>query len=297
MHTPQLPGFQLVRKLGGGRSFRVWEAAAEGAQESVAVKFPRRSALEKASTIILLRREARAARLVQHPRLIRVLESNFDGDLPFLVMEYMPGESLKDRLGRFGRLSIRRAIWIARQIAEGLAAMHRVGLVHADIKPGNVLLSPRTEVKLIDMGFAHRRGENQKLVDAGFTIGTANYLAPELCVQPVREGPPADLFALGATLFECLTGKVPYPAETAQDAIRLRKRRRALDLTDFRGNWPECVVRAVRSLLAREPYERPTAAAAVRELVRIEVDLMSRKPAPTPAGRSLSLFPLGRLWK
>jgi serine/threonine protein kinase len=290
MEPPCLPGYRLLRPLGGGKSFKVWEARAEDDGDTpVVAKHPRRAALEKASTVILLRREARAGRLVEHPRVVRVLHSCFDTDPPFIVMEYVAGESLKERIARFGRLSTRRAIWTARQVAEGLSALHRAGFVHADVKPGNVLLDAKGEAKLIDLGFAHRRGENRKLVEAGFTIGTANYLAPELCIQPVREGPPGDVFALGATLFECLTGRVPYPADSVQEAIRLRKRRRALDLSDYRGNWPPRVVEVVRAMLAREPRERPTAASLVRELVRIEVDLMAEKKRVLAPGRMLSL--------
>jgi len=275
MNPPSLPGYELLRPLGSGKNFLVWEARTEVA--TVAVKFPRSSALQKASTLVLLRREARAGRLVRHPRLVRILDASLCQPPYFVAMEYVPGESAKERLQRFGRFSTRRAIRTARQVAEAITALHKAGFVHADVKPGNVLVQESGDAKLIDLGFAHRRGENRKLVEAGFTIGTANYLAPELCIQPVREGPAADVFALGAMLFECLTGRVPYPARTAEDAIRLRKRRRALDLSDYRGNWPPRVVELVRAMLAREPHDRPTASMLVRELVHIELALISAR--------------------
>ena len=283
----------MLRPLGGGRSFLVWEAEAEDGTP-VAVKFPRESALEKPSTLVLLRREIRAAHFVQHPRLVRVLDSSFEEPPYFLAMEFVPGETVKERLKRYGRFSTRRAVWLARQVAEALGAMHRAGFVHADVKPGNVLIAENGEAKLIDLGFAHRRGENSKLIAAGFTIGTANYLAPELCIQPVREGPPADVFALGAMLFECLTGRVPYPAETVEEAIRLRKKRRALELSDYNGNWPERVVNVVRSMIAREPQERPTAAGLVRDLVGIEMDLIAAQQTEPRPGRRLA-FPFSLL--
>jgi len=285
MQPPLLPGYEMLRPLGGGKSFLVWEARND-ADAPVAVKVPRASALDRASTLVLLRREVRAGHLVRHPKLVRIIDSRLDDEPFFVVMEFVPGETVKERLHRFGRFSPRRAIWMARQVAEALAAIHAVGLVHADVKPGNVLVRESGEATLIDLGFAHRPGENRKLIEFGFTIGTANYLAPELCILPVREGPAADIFALGAMLFECLTGKVPYPADTVEEAFQQRKRRRPLDLSDYRGNWPPRVVEAVRAMLARVPEERPTATETVRELIEIERELVdARKQRRTPGRR------------
>lgn len=279
MEPPCLPGYRLLRHLGGGRLFHVWEARPAGSETSIVVKLPRPDALENPSTLVLLRREARAGRLVKHPRLVRILESSITEPPFFLAMEFVPGETVKDRLRRFGRFSTRRAVRTARQVAEALAAMHRVGLIHADVKPGNILVRESGEAKLVDLGFCHRRGENRKLIAAGFTIGTANYLAPELCLTPVIEGPPADVFALGATLFEMLTGRVPYPAKSVKEAIGLRKRRRALDLSDYRGNWPPKLVPVVRAMLGREPFERPMAAELVGELSHLETEFPLSRPS------------------
>ena len=287
MHPPHVPGYRLLRLLGGGKSFQVWEARPVDDVVPVVVKLPRPVAEERASTLILLRREARAGLSVRHPRLVRVLAAKLDESPPFVVLELLPGESLKDRLARAGRLAVRKAIWTVRQVAEAVAALHRTGLVHADIKPGNVILNARGEATLIDLGFAHKRGENRKLFEAGFVIGTANYLAPELCIQPVKEGTAADIFARGATLFECLTGRVPYPAETAKQAMRLRMKREPADLAGVPGKWPRRVVALVRAMLRRDPRERPVAAAVVRELVRIEVELMRSHKSPRPAVRGL----------
>ncbi|MFO0801773.1 MAG: serine/threonine-protein kinase [Gemmataceae bacterium] len=287
MEPPLLPGYQMLRPLGGGKSFLVW-AARDDNDNPVAVKVPRHAALDRASTLVLLRREVRAGELVQHPKLVRIIDSRLEDEPLHVVMEFVPGETAKDRIRRFGRFSPRRAIWMARQVAEALAALHAAGLVHADVKPGNVMVRESGEAKLIDLGFAHRPGENRKLIDAGFTIGTANYLAPELCILPVREGPAADIFALGATLFECLTGKVPYPADTVEEAFQQRKRRRPLDLADYRGPWPARTVDAVRAMLARVPEERPTAGEAARELLAIERELVETRKHRKVAGRRLA---------
>src|SRR5205814_560276 len=131
--------YRFLRYLGGGKLFEVWEARPDDDIIPVVIKVPRPGALDRASTLTLLRREARAGRFVRHPRLVRVLRFRVSDEPRFLVLEYVHGESLKDRLDRNGRLSVRRAVWVVRQVAEAVAALHRAGYVHADVKPGNVL--------------------------------------------------------------------------------------------------------------------------------------------------------------
>jgi serine/threonine protein kinase len=284
MDLPSIPGYRPLRYLGGGKIFQVWEARPDDDTVPVALKVPRPEAAGRQTTLTLLRREARAGLRVRHPRLGRVLRAHLSEPPYAVVLELVPGRSLKDQLKRRGRLPVRSAVWVARQAAEGLAALHRAGLVHADVKPGNVLVSVRGEATLIDFGFTHRPGENRKLTQIGTVIGTANYLAPELCVQPVREGPAADVFALGVTLFECLTGRLPYPADSVGEAMKLR-RRKPVDLTDVPGPWPSRVVEVVRAMLSRDPRDRPLAAGVVRELIRAEIELLGhRSPAVARAG-------------
>lgn len=284
MDSPAPPSYELIRTLGGGRNFLVWEARSDSG-EAVALKAPRDLATEKASTLVLLRREARAGQAVRHPRLVRVLDFSVIDEPYYIAMELVPGETVKERLRRYGRFSPRRSIRMARQVAEALAALHAAGFVHADVKPGNVLIRENGEAKLIDLGFVHRPGENRRLIENGFTIGTANYLAPELCIQPVREGPPADIFALGAMLFECLTGRVPYPAKTVDEAIRQRKRRRALNLSDYRGHWPAEAEVIVGAMIAREPSERPTAARVAALLLELERRMATDEARRLPGRR------------
>ncbi|MDB5309271.1 MAG: serine/threonine protein kinase [Gemmataceae bacterium] len=282
MHPPSIPGYRPLRYLGGGKLFQVWEARPDDDVVPVVLKTPRPEAAARKTVLTLLRREARAGLRVRHPRLGRVLRAHLAEPPHAVVFELVLGESLKDQLRRVGRLSIRSAVWVARQVAEGLAALHRAGFVHADVKPGNVLVTPTGATKLIDFGFTHKRGENRKLTESGIVIGTANYLAPELCLKPVREGPAADVFALGVMFFECLTGTVPYPAQTAAEAIQLRQKAEPTDLTDVPGKWPARVVEGVRAMLRRDPRDRPVAATVVRDLVRTEIELL-RRSSPAAA--------------
>ena len=282
----EIPGYKLLRFLGGGSLFEVWEARPVDDIIPVAIKVIRPEAVESQSALTLLKREARAGTVVRHPRIARVLKSNFADPPHFVVSELIPGLSLKDRLQRSGKLGVGYAVWAARQAAEGLAALHKAGLIHADIKPDNLRLTGEGELKLVDFAFTHRLGENRKINGSRFVLGTANYAAPELCRFPVTEGPAADIFSLGTVLFECLTGRKPYRTATSAEALRLRRSVAPADLADERVEYPERVVEVVRWMLQRDPRDRPTAKGLVRELVRIEVELMRGRRVYSASGIS-----------
>src|SRR5262249_20498043 len=141
----------------------------------------------------------------------------------FLVMDLLGGESLRRRLRRDYRLDVPTAVWGARQTADALAALHRAGFLHGDVKPDNIRLVDDRTTRLIDLGFAHRLGENAAFLRDGYVLGTANYLAPELCDFKSEAGFSSDIFSLGATLYEMLTGTLPYPAGSLGQTIRRHK--------------------------------------------------------------------------
>src|SRR5262249_39570417 len=138
----------------------------------------------------------------------------------FLVMDLLPGESLRRRLRRDYRLEVPTALWIVRQTAEGLAALHRAGFMHGDVKPDNVRLLAEGHAILLDLGFAHRPGENASLLAQGYILGTVDSLAPELCQPEPADDYASDLFSLGVMLFEMLTGQLPYPTGTVEQTLR-----------------------------------------------------------------------------
>jgi serine/threonine protein kinase len=283
MRPPKLPGYRLTRYLGGGPLFVVWEGRPAEEPIPLAFKFIRADADDRHVARILLAREALAGLLVRHRRLVRVVRQHLDADPPFIALEYVPGENLRDRMKRTGRLDVRSAVWVARQAAEGLAALHAVGFIHADVKPGNVLVDSTGTARLIDLGFAHRPGENVELLKEGFIMGTANYIAPELCRKPQIDTPAADVFSLGVSLFECLTGRLPYPAATSEEALRKRRRAKPIDIAAVPGDWPDRVVELVRAMMAPNPRSRPLAARVVRDLVQIEIDEIRRAGRPSKA--------------
>src|SRR5438067_9479134 len=199
---PRLPGYELFQYLGGGPLTAVYAGRDCATDEVCAVKVLREDWEDQPTAVKLLQREARAGLKVRDPRLVRLLHAHVTRAPYFLVMELLPGESLRRRMQREYRLKLPVALWVARQTAEALAALHRAGFLHGDVKPDNVRLVSDGAAVLIDLGFAHHPGENDALLRQGYVLGTANYLAPELCRPRPHGGAASDLFSLGVTLFE-----------------------------------------------------------------------------------------------
>jgi eukaryotic-like serine/threonine-protein kinase len=274
---PQIPGYELEKSLGGGSLTCVYAARELGTDVACAVKLLRPDWENDATGLKLLQREARAGLRVRHPRLVRILDAHVTRAPYFLVMELLDGESLLRRLRRDYRLDVPTALWIARQTAEALAALHRAGFVHGDVKPDNVRLIGDGNAVLIDLGFAHRPGENESLLSQGYVLGTLNYLAPELCAAKPDAEQASDMFSLGVSLFEMLTGSLPYPPGTLQQTMRRHSCDPPADIRRYNDTLPPGLSTLVDRLLAHKPADRPKAAMVVQQLISLEISAMGRR--------------------
>ncbi len=273
---PRIPGYQLIRRLGGGPLTSVFAARDVDTDADCAVKVLRADWEDAETGIKLLQREARAGLGVRHPHLVRVLHAHVTAPPYFLVMDLLPGESLRRRLRREFRLPITEALWILRQTAEALAALHAAGFLHGDIKPDNVRLIDDGTAMLIDLGFAHRPGENAAFLRAGYVLGTANYLAPEQCDPLPTEALSSDLFGLGVMLFELLTGRLPYPSGSLRQTFRRHRCDPPADIRRSVPNLPSSLVALVERLLAHRLEDRPSAASVVQQLIKLEIAALRR---------------------
>jgi serine/threonine protein kinase len=276
---PRVPGYELLQPLGGGPLTAVYSARDRSQGSPCAVKVIREDWEDLPTAIKLLQREARAGLAVRHPHLVSLLYAHVTRPPYFLVMELLPGESLRRCLRRDGVLQVVDAAWIARQTAEALAALHQAGFAHGDIKPDNVRLVGERHATLIDLGFAHRPGENAHLVKKGYIVGTANYLAPELCRFDEMAGTKSDVYSLGVMLFEMLTGRLPFPSGTVHDTFCRHLHDEPESLVRHAGRLPAALVRLVGRMLAREPAERPTTRAVVEQLLAVEAAFGRRRRA------------------
>jgi Protein kinase domain len=204
--------YELGPVLGEGGMARVYRGVDRQLRRPVAVKVLAAPFDRDHSFLERFRREARAAAGLSHPNIVAVFDSGSDDGTHFIVTELVEGETLADRLGRDGPVPPAEAIAVAVDIARALAAAHERGLIHRDIKPGNVMVLPDGRVKVVDFGIARAAGSDT-LTGTGVVLGSTAYVSPEQAGgQPVDER--ADLYALGCVLYEMLTGRVPFRADT-----------------------------------------------------------------------------------
>jgi serine/threonine protein kinase len=202
--------YRLEHQIGAGATARVWLAFDVVLERRVAVKMLEEPIGGESEHIERFRREARAVAQIQHPHIVTVLDSGEHDGMPFIVLEYVEGETLKERIRRVGRLTVTEAVAFTIEIARALDAAHGRGIVHRDVKPQNILLDSEGGAKITDFGIA-RSGNEDGLTVGGRVLGTTDYVSPEQALGYEVTG-QSDLYSLGVVLYESLTGTVPFRA-------------------------------------------------------------------------------------
>jgi serine/threonine protein kinase len=282
MAVPKIPGYELLSCLGGGMMTSVYSARALDGDSPCAVKLLRPDWQDQPVAIKLLQREARACLSIsqgggRHKHLVQIQTAHVTCPPYFLVMEMLAGESLRRRIRRDYRLDVPTALWIVRQVAEALAVMHRKGFIHGDVKPDNIRVVADGQAILLDLGFAHRPGENASLLEAGYVLGTVNYLAPELCGSEPQDDFRCDIFSLGVTLFELLTGQLPYAAGTTSEILQRHQSEQPRDIRSLNAAIPARLADVVGRMLMHDYRQRPRAVALVGELINLEIATLGQR--------------------
>jgi len=217
--------FRLEEKIGSGGMSSVYRAFDPTLERWVAIKLMHRDISSDPDQLERFRREARAVARLNHPHVVTVIDAGEDDGAPYIVFEYIEGETLKERIRRLGRLPVSEAVAYAIEIARALACAHAHKLVHRDVKPQNVLLDGDGRAKVTDFGIA-RSLEAQGLTATGRVLGTTDYVSPEQALgHEVTE--QSDIYSLGIVLYEMLTGEAPFKADT-QVAVAMKHVREPL---------------------------------------------------------------------
>lgn len=263
--------YELTYPVGRGGMGQVWAGFDERLDRPVAIKFLRQLEVpedERETAGKRFRREARATARLDHPGVPAVHDLGIHGEDLFLVMQLVPGIVLADHIAEQERLPVSEAASIAAQVCSVLVAAHAASLVHRDLKPQNLMITPAGVVKVLDFGVAALLGpaEASRLTVTGRTLGTPAYIAPEQA-QGGPVGPAADLYALGCILFEMLGGNPPYEAANAPDMMRRHIDAPIPIITEYRSDVPDDLAHLIYCLLAKDPAERPASAGEVRQLL------------------------------
>src|SRR4030081_258243 len=226
--------YRLEARIGAGGMSTVYRALDETLQRQVAIKLLNRAVSPDSAQLERFRREARAVAQLSHPHVVGVIDAGEDEGRPYIVFEYIEGETLKERIRRQGRLPINEAVAYAIEIARALGAAHARHIVHRDVKPQNVLIDEEGSAKVTDFGIARTLDEEGLTAD-GRVLGTTDYVSPEQALGQHVTG-QSDLYALGVVLYEMLTGEVPFKGEN-QVAVAIKHVREMLP--DVQAKRPE----------------------------------------------------------
>ena len=246
--------YRLEAKLGSGGMSTVYLADDDTLDRPVAVKVMHREMSEQPDQIERFRQEARAVAKISHPNVVSVIDAGEDHGHPYIVFEYVEGETLKQRISRVGALDIQESIAYAIEIARGLSIAHARNLVHRDIKPQNVLIDDEGRAKLTDFGIS-RQLEQDGMTATGRVLGTTDYVAPEQAMGRAVD-PRSDIYSLGVVLYEMLVGQVPFHADSQVGVAMKHVNEELPDVQRRRPEVSAAVALVVERSTAKDPAER-----------------------------------------
>jgi serine/threonine-protein kinase len=246
--------YRLEAKLGSGGMSTVYLARDQTLDRQVAVKVMHREMSEQADQLERFRQEARSVAKFSHPNVVSVIDAGEDGGHPYIVFEYVEGETLKQRINRNGALDPQEAIAYAIEIARGLSVAHARNMVHRDIKPQNILIDAEGRAKLTDFGIS-RQLEQDGMTATGRVLGTTDYVAPEQAMGR-KVDPRTDIYSLGVVLYEMLVGQVPFAADSQVGVAMKHVNEELPDVQRRRPDVSAAVALVVERSTAKDPAQR-----------------------------------------
>jgi serine/threonine-protein kinase len=279
--------YKIEGRLGVGGMSTVHLAFDSRLERHVAVKLLAEHLADDPTFVSRFRREALAAARLVHPNIVQVFDFGFDArhHQQFIVMEHVAGNSCAELLRDHGHLGLEQTIGIVIQACRGLDYAHRNGVVHRDVKPGNLLVSDQDVVKLADFGIA-RATDQSSITQIGSVLGTAAYLSPEQA-RGDEAGPRADLYSLGVVTYQLITGRLPYEASSLSELALKQQRESPLPLDELVPAAPRALADAVQGALAIDQRDRPEEAMQFAAELRDGAQGIG-SPGTRPAATSLT---------
>jgi serine/threonine protein kinase/Tfp pilus assembly protein PilF len=265
--------YEVIEELGRGGMGRVYRVEDKKVGQEVALKLIKPEIASDAKTLQRFRHELKTARMISHKSVCRMFDLGEAQGAYYITMEYVPGENLKSLIRQVGRLDTDTAVKMAHQICEGLAEAHRLGVVHRDLKPGNIMIDREGSVRIMDFGIA-RSLKAKGLTGTGIVIGTPEYMSPE---QAEAKGvdQSSDLYSLGVVLFEMVTGRLPFEGDTPLSIAMKHKGAEPEAPSTFNPQIPDGLNRLILKCLAKDKADRYESA---EEMVAELVDIKSGFP-------------------
>lgn len=249
--------YDLVEKIAEGSMGTVYKGRHWETKEIVAIKIISKEIARNPVLIKRFEQEFRIASKLEHPNIVRAIEYCGSGTTPFLVMEYVDGESLGDKLERVGKISEEDALTIIIQVAHGLHRAHRQGLIHRDVKPDNILVNREGKAKLTDLGLAKDVDASMDLTRTGRGLGTPNFMAPEQFRNAKNASIRCDIYSLGATFYQMVTGELPFGVADPVQAMTRKLKNELPPPRQLNPALSERVDWAIRRAMSADPQKRP----------------------------------------
>jgi eukaryotic-like serine/threonine-protein kinase len=253
----ELGDFRIVRKLGQGGMGEVFLAHQISLDRPAALKVLAKHLADKPDSVKRFYREARAMAKIDHPQAVRVFAVDEADGVHYVAMELVDGKSLQDWMNQLGRLSVGDAVHVTLRAAEALEAAHRMNMVHRDVKPDNIMLTKRGQVKVSDFGLAKALDdEEMSMTQSGTGLGTPYYMAPEQARNAKHVDGRSDIYALGVTLYHFVTGQLPFTGDSAMQVLLAKEQGRFTSARKHNAEVPEKLDLIIDKMIAKDPNQR-----------------------------------------
>ena len=280
----EVGGCRLVRRLGAGALGVVYEAEQKSVGRKIALKMLSSRAASQPEVVTRFQREAKLSAAIHHENVVGVFDCGLDRGVHFLVMEYIDGNTLAGLTEDAGRLDWKTAAGYVKQVAQALEYVHGKDIIHRDIKPANILVGTDGVAKLADLGLAKQidTSDAAGLTMQGMALGSPAYMPPEQIRNARDAGRTADIYSLGASFYQMLSGKLPFEGKNSTEVMTKVLRETPIPLTTAVPDLPKNVSQLVERMMDKDPTKRPKDATALIA----EIDALEKKPATVKARRA-----------